>query len=94
MRRVVAAAVVVTLAAGPVLAGQEGEQRICGPDGRYEGRSSVDEANPRQKSLYDASGRYAGRIMTDPATGESRAYDSHGKYLGRATGGRMPDTKK
>lgn len=87
------AAVTILLAAGPALAGQEGEQRVYGPDGRYEGRATPDAANDRQKSLYDASGRYVGRVMTSP-DGSSRVYDQHGHYLGRATGGRMPETKK
>lgn len=77
-----------------VLAGQAGEQRLYGPDGRYEGRATPDAANPRQKSLYDDSERYVGRVMTDPATGETRAYDAHGKFFGRTTGDRMPQAKK
>lgn len=80
------------LAAGPILAGQ-GEERLYDAQGRYEGRSSVDKANPEQRSLYDAKGKYVGRVMTSP-DGSSRAYDEHGRYLGRATGDRTPDQKK
>ncbi|WP_428565439.1 MAG: hypothetical protein ACP59X_04345 [Solidesulfovibrio sp. DCME] len=83
----------MVLAAGPVLAGQEGEQRFYGPSGRYEGRATPDAANDRQKSLYDASGRYVGRVMTDQ-DGNARVYDQHGKYVGRSSGDRMPDPKK
>lgn len=93
MRRLMTAVVAVLLACGPALAG-DGEQRVYGPDGRYEGRSSVDRANPDQRSVYDEHGRYQGRIMTDPATGETRAYDEHGKYLGRASGGQLPKSKQ
>lgn len=93
MRRLMAAAVLVILAAGPVLAG-DGEERMYGPDGEYQGRATPDAANPRQKSLYDEHGAYKGRLMTDPNTGENRAYDAHGRYLGRTTGGRMPDPSK
>lgn len=95
MRRLtLTAAVAVLLACGPALAGQEGEQRVYGPDGRYAGRTSVDSANPRQESVYDQHGAYKGRIMTDPATGESRVYDQHGKFLGRASGGQVPKPKQ
>lgn len=82
MRRVVAAAILVALAAGPALAGQDGGERFYGPSGEYQGRATPDAANPRQKSLYDSSGRYAGRVMTDDQ-GNARVYDQHGNYLGR-----------
>lgn len=94
MCRLLTAAMLVLLVAGPAMAGQGGEERLYGPDGRYEGRSSVDRANPDQRSVYDEHGAYRGRIMTDPATGETRAYDEHGKYLGRASGGQRPEQKK
>lgn len=88
-------AVAVVLVAGPVLAEQASkEQHFYGPDGRYEGRATPDAANARQKSLYDAKGRYVGRVMADPATGEARVYDNHGNYLGRTSGGWMPEQKK
>lgn len=92
--RLLTAAVAVLLACGPVLAGQEGETRLYGPSGEYQGRSTPDAANPRQKSLYTRDGKYTGRVMTDPTTGETRAYDQHGKYLGRSSGDRMPDKPK
>ena len=95
MRRLMVAAVLVLLlAAGPALAGQDGEERLYGPDGEYQGRATPDAANPQQKSLYGPNGEYQGRVMTDPATGESRAYDTSGRYLGRTTGGQMSKAKK
>jgi hypothetical protein len=95
MRRcLLTAAVAVILAAGPALAGQDGETHVYGPDGRYEGRATEDWANPQQRSMYDAKGRYAGRVMTDPGTGESRVYDQYGKYLGRSSGDKMPSPAK
>lgn len=90
--RLLTAAVLVALAAGPVLAG-EGEERLYGPDGRYEGRATTDAANPRQKSLYDASGRYVGRVMSDD-NGDAKVYDQHGKYVGRSSGGQVSNPKK
>ncbi len=94
MRRLtLTAAVLVALAAGPVLAGQEGETRYYGPDGRYEGRATPDAANPRQKSLYGPRGEYQGRVMTAP-DGSSHVYDQHGRYMGRTTGGQRPETPK
>ena len=95
MRRLtLTAAVLVLVAAGPALAGQDGEERMYGAHGEYQGRATPDGANPRQKSLYDEHGAYKGRLMTDPNTGETRAYDNHGKHLGRTTGGQVPDQKK
>lgn len=82
----------VLLAAAPALAGQ-GEERLYEAQGRYQGRTTEDRANPEQKSLYDEHGRYEGRVMTDDR-GNARVYDQHGRYMGRTTGGRMPDLKK
>lgn len=93
MRRLTLTAAVVLLAAGPVLAGQGGETRYYDRDGRYAGRATPDAANDRQKSLYDPSGRYVGRVMTSP-DGNSRVYDQHGRYMGRTTGGQRPETPK
>jgi hypothetical protein len=83
----------IILAAGPALAGQEGETRLYGPSGEYQGRATPDAANPKQKSLYGPRGEYLGRAMTDES-GHTRVYDQHGKYLGRSAGGRMPEQKK
>lgn len=93
MRRLLTAAVLVALAAGPALAGQGGEERYYGPDGKYEGRATPDAANPRQKSLYGPRGEYRGRVMTDD-NGDAKVYDQHGRYLGRASGGQVPDKPK
>ncbi|MEL7638451.1 MAG: hypothetical protein AAGU21_02305 [Solidesulfovibrio sp.] len=94
MRRLtLTATVAVLLAAGPALAGQEGETRLYGPSGEYQGRATPDAANPRQKSLYGPHGEYRGRAMVDDQ-GNARVYDQHGKYIGRTTGGRMTDPKK
>jgi hypothetical protein len=93
VRRLLTAAIVVTLAAGPVLAGQEGETRLYGPSGEYQGRATPDAANPRQKSLYGPRGEYLGRAMTDDQ-GNARVYDQHGRYMGRTSGNRMPEPSK
>lgn len=93
MRRLLTAAVVVLVAAGPVLAGQDGETRYYGPSGDYRGRATPDAANPRQKSLYGPRGEYLGRAMTDDQ-GNTRVYDQHGNYVGQASGGQVPEPKK
>lgn len=89
LRIAFAAFLAVVMAAGPVLAGQGGESRIYGPDGSYQGRTSTDSANPKQKSLYGPHGEYLGRAMTDDQ-GNTRVYDQHGRYLGRSSGGQVP----
>ena len=86
---------ILTLAAIGVLAslaraGQE--TRLYDAQGRYQGRATVNAANPKQQSLYDQHGRYVGRVMTDD-NGNSRLYDQHGKYLGRGTGVPAPPGK-
>lgn len=94
MRRVLTtSALVVILAAGPVLAGQDGETRYYGPSGEYQGRGTPDAANPEQRSVYDEHGAYKGRVMTDDQ-GNARVYDQHGQFMGRTTGGHPPDQKK
>lgn len=73
------------LAALPASLAQAGDAtRFYDASGRYQGRASMNTANPKQKSLYDPQGRYLGRVMTDKS-GNARLYDKQGRFLGHTT---------
>ena len=75
----------------PALAG--GESHVYDAQGRYQGRATVNPANPKQTNLYDAKGRYVGRVMTGP-DGEARFYDRQGGYIFNSIGHRNQSLEK
>lgn len=80
-----AALLALLLAALPASLAQAGDAtRFYDASGRYQGRTSTNTANPKQKNLYDHQGRYLGRAMTDE-NGNARHYDRQGRFLGQTT---------
>jgi len=75
----------------PSLAGEE--SHVYDAQGRYQGRATVNPANPKQTNLYDAKGRYVGRVMTGP-DGEARFYDRQGGYIFNSIGHRNQSLEK
>ena len=95
MKRMVAYLPVLALAiALPVCACAAGnETRYYGPKGDYVGRSSVNNANPSQRSIYSNKGEYLGRAMTKP-DGSVKYYDPHGNFQGSSLPSKRPYQKK
>lgn len=75
----------------PLHAGNE--TRYYSPKGDYVGRSSVNTANPSQRSIYDSHGKYMGRAMTKP-DGSVKYYDPHGNFQGSSLPNKRPYQKK
>lgn len=77
----------------PALARAGQETRYYDRSGRYQGRATINTANPSQQSLYDAHGRYLGRAMTKP-DGSVKVYDAGGRFQGSSLPSRPAQPKK
>lgn len=94
MKRMVAyLPILAALVLAPTFAHAGNETHYYGPQGRYQGRATVNSANPSQQSIYSNKGEYLGRVMTKP-DGSVKFYDNHGRFQGSSLPSKRPYQKK